>query len=191
MAGGDGDDTIYIGSDDVATGGAGDDLFVIDPTALTGGVITIDGMETSETSGDSLDFNGTLAGPVTYTAQGTDPGGRSGFATLTDGTVINFSNIETIICFARGTRILTPRGPVAIEALRPGDMVLTRDNGLQPIRWINSRRVAATGDFAPVHSDLIVSPQHRMLLKGAPPRAAVWPTRSACCGQTSGQRHDD
>ncbi|MFT6606008.1 MAG: Ca2+-binding RTX toxin-like protein [Halocynthiibacter sp.] len=178
MAGGDGDDTIYIGSDDVATGGAGDDLFVIDPTALTGGVITIDGMETSETSGDSLDFNGTLAGPVTYTAQGTDPGGRSGFATLTDGTVINFSNIETIICFARGTRILTPRGPVAIEALRPGDMVLTRDNGLQPIRWINSRRVAATGDFAPVHiaantmgndSDLIVSPQHRMLLKGHRP----------------------
>jgi hypothetical protein len=57
-------------------------------------------------------------------------------------------------------------------------MVLTRDNGLQPIRWINSRRVAATGDFAPVHiaantmgndSDLIVSPQHRMLLKGHRP----------------------
>ncbi|MGH1330704.1 MAG: Hint domain-containing protein [Paracoccaceae bacterium] len=178
MGGGDGDDTIYIGSGDVATGGAGDDLFVIDPAALTGGTITIDGLETSETNGDSIDFNGTLAGPVTYTAQGTDPGGRSGYATLTDGTVINFSNIETIICFARGTRILTPRGPVAIEALRPGDMVLTRDNGLQPIRWINSRRVAATGNFAPVHiaagtmgndSDLIVSPQHRMLLKGHRP----------------------
>lgn len=173
---GDGDDVIYLGSGDDALGGDGDDIFIIDPALLSGGTITIDGAETGEDgAGDVLDFNGTLAGPITWTAQGTDPGGRAGTATLTDGTVINFTNIETVICFARGTRILTPRGPVAIEALKPGDPVLTRDNGIQPVEWINSRRVPATGRFAPIHfaagamgneSDLIVSPQHRMLMKG-------------------------
>jgi len=179
LDGGAGDDLLRVGSGDTAIGGAGDDYFLIDPTALSGGTITIDGWETEEDGpGDRLDFNGQLSGRVTYTAKGTQPGGKSGYATLRDGTVVNFSNIETIICFARGTRILTPRGPVSVENLRRGDTVLTRDNGLQPIRWMNSRRVRAEGSFAPVRiaagamgneTDLFVSPQHRMLIKGAEP----------------------
>jgi len=179
LDGGDGDDTLFVGSGDTVAGGDGDDLFIIDPTLLTGGTITIDGLEGDEDDGgDVIDFNGTLAAPITWTAQGDDPGGRAGTATLVDGTVINFSNIEKVICFARGTRILTPRGPVAVENLRVDHMVLTRDNGLQPIRWINARRVPATGDFAPLliakgamgnDTDLVVSPQHRMLIKGPKP----------------------
>lgn len=54
------------------------------------------------------------------------------------------------LCFARGTAIATPDGPRAVEALSPGDMVLTRDNGPRPVRCIGSRTVDATGGAAPV-----------------------------------------
>ncbi len=87
-------------------------------------------------------------------------------------------------CFVAGSRIATAEGPVAIETLRVGDRVLTRDNGYRPIRWIGGREfgAGALADFPelrPVRiargafgadvpsADLMVSPQHRMLLAGA------------------------
>lgn len=85
-----------------------------------------------------------------------------------------FVTITSIPCFAAGTRILTPRGERAVETLRAGDLVETRDNGAQPLRWIGQRRVAALGRFAPVviepgamgaHRRLVLSPQHRVLLR--------------------------
>ena len=39
---------------------------------------------------------------------------------------------------AQGTRIKTLRGEVLVETLRPGDRVMTRDNGYQAIRWIGN-----------------------------------------------------
>ena len=39
---------------------------------------------------------------------------------------------------------------VAVEALAPGDLVLTTDEGAQPLRWSGRRRVPAEGDFAPI-----------------------------------------
>ena len=82
---------------------------------------------------------------------------------------------ESIICFATGTMIRTPHGDRRIEKLSEGDLVLTLDSGPQPIRWIASKTVRATGALAPVRfargvlgndRDLFVSPQHRMLLSG-------------------------
>lgn len=85
-------------------------------------------------------------------------------------------------CFTRGTLIETPRGPRRVEDLRPGDLVLTRDDGPQPIRWVGSRRldlgpqdadlrpvVLRAGAFGPgiPSRDLAVSPMHRLLLGGA------------------------
>lgn len=88
----------------------------------------------------------------------------------------------TVPCFAAGTMIETDRGPVAVESLSAGDLVRTRDHGLQPVRWIGSRqlgaaelsrsahlrpiriRAGALGPNAPLN-DLLVSPQHRVLVR--------------------------
>ena len=89
-----------------------------------------------------------------------------------------------VICFTRGTHIATPRGSIAVENLRVGDAVLTKDNGPQPVEWIGSRHMSGARLFAmprlrpirlrqgalgidrPEH-ELLVSPEHRMLISGA------------------------
>ena len=78
------------------------------------------------------------------------------------------------ISFARGTRISLASGEMrAIEALTPGDRLLTRDHGPQPLRWLGQTTLRAHGAFAPVviaagtlgnAGDLIVSQHHRMFL---------------------------
>ncbi|RVT82682.1 Hint domain-containing protein [Rhodobacteraceae bacterium CCMM004] len=88
-----------------------------------------------------------------------------------------------VVCFARGTRIATPDGPRAVEHLTAGDRVATLDDGAQPILWTGSRQITAARLFAmpdlrPVRiragalgggappGDLVVSPRHRILLRG-------------------------
>ncbi len=176
IVGGAGDDTISVGIGDGARGGDGDDYFTIDGSQTGTGNIAIVGGEGGETAGDTLDFNGLLDwGSLVITNPDDDAGGLSGTALLQDGTLVTFSEIEIIICFARGTGILTGLGERPIETLHAGDQIVTYDNGLQQIRWIGSRRVRATGNLAPIvirkdvlgnKRDLVVSPQHRMLLCG-------------------------
>ena len=176
MFGGSGNDTISFAEGDAAYGGDGDDTFVLaDYNEPANGTITIVGGNGGQTNGDTLKL-GKLADITSLNITGTGPNGQTGSVSLVDGTLVNFSEIENIICFTPGTHIATPRGARAIETLRVGDMVVTRDHGLQPIRWIQSRRVPAIGRFAPVRirpgvltgleRDLVVSPQHRMLFKG-------------------------
>nr|WP_281268144.1 Hint domain-containing protein [Pseudoroseicyclus aestuarii] len=45
--------------------------------------------------------------------------------------------------FTPGIMIATPRGEVPVEQLRPGDRVITRDNGIQEIRWAGRRDMGA------------------------------------------------
>ncbi len=84
--------------------------------------------------------------------------------------------IADVVCisFASGTLITLPGGAQRpIEALQPGDRVLTRDHGAQEIRWIGKATLRAKGAFAPIviaagtlgnHSNLIVSPHHRIFI---------------------------
>ncbi|KEJ90581.1 Hint domain-containing protein [Sulfitobacter donghicola] len=89
-------------------------------------------------------------------------------------TDVGFVNATSVPCFVAGTLIATPDGDRRAETLQPGDLVMTKDEGAQPLRWLGSRKVAATGDFAPIHirantlgqhRDLLVSPLHRVLIK--------------------------
>ena len=178
LNGEDGDDTISVAEGDVATGGDGDDTFLVTDLGEAGSsTINIVGGEGNETLGDTLDFQGLIPfGGITYTNTDDAAGGLAGFATLADGTVVNFDEIENVIvCFTAGTKISTPFGDRDIETLSIGDLVLTLDNGPQPIRWIGKRTVPAVGKLAPIRfmagafgndRDLTVSPQHRMLCDG-------------------------
>ena len=177
LSGGAGADDIRVGGGDIATGGDGDDTFTIDGAQLTGGgTIDVVGGEGDETGGDTLFFNGLLQqGSLTYTNTDDAAGGFSGTATLLDGTTVTFTEIENIICFAAGTRIATPQGDRPVESLRAGDMVLTRDDGPQPLQWVGRRAALADASQAPVTfapgtmgnaRPLRVSPQHRMLVGG-------------------------
>lgn len=87
-----------------------------------------------------------------------------------------------VACFTAGTLIKTIRGEVPVEGLGVGDLVLTQDKGYQPIRWIGCSeltdniltenyklrpiriKAGALGLDLP-HQDLLVSPQHRMLVR--------------------------
>lgn len=98
----------------------------------------------------------------------------SGFGTQNDAV--------TIACFAAGTQIETPGGPVDIAALQPGQHVMTLDRGPQPVRWIwrsvgpslqNHNdphpvllKAGSLGPASP-RSPLIVSPQNRVLIGDA------------------------
>ncbi|MCK0152014.1 Hint domain-containing protein [Marivita sp. S6314] len=83
---------------------------------------------------------------------------------------------DFVTCFVSGTRLATSHGQVAVEHLSIGQKVLTRDNGLQPVRWIGQSTCAAFGRCQPVRiragslatgipeRDLLVSQQHRMMI---------------------------
>ncbi|MEM6619315.1 MAG: Hint domain-containing protein [Pseudomonadota bacterium] len=80
-----------------------------------------------------------------------------------------------MVCFGAGTRVATPGGWRRVEDLAPGDLVETLDAGARPLAWVARRTVRAYGPLAPVIISegalgnvrpLVVSPQHRMLVKG-------------------------
>jgi hypothetical protein len=83
-------------------------------------------------------------------------------------------------CFVNGTMILTPQGERAVEDLKTGDLVITKDNGPQKILWAGKQDIvsAELSDFQPILikanafskgtpiRDLLVSPYHRLVIEG-------------------------
>ena len=91
---------------------------------------------------------------------------------------------DAVICFAAGTLIETQAGPVPVEELSRGTLIATRDNGFQPVQWIGCRALSAqeleaAPKLRPIRigagslgqgqpsRDLLVSPQHRVLVRSA------------------------
>ncbi|APX13465.1 Hint domain-containing protein [Tateyamaria omphalii] len=126
-----------------------------------------------------------IIGGVNYTAQigDVDLTLQDGAGGTVTGDDLTFDNTN-VVCFAKGTWIKTVRGERHIEELRIGDRVLTMDNGYQDIRWMGGTQVSsetlsenpklrpiriragALGSGLP-NSDLMVSRQHRVLVRSA------------------------
>lgn len=86
-----------------------------------------------------------------------------------------------VACFTPGTKIATVKGETRVEDLIAGDKIVTRDNGIQDIRWIGSKKIdwrimiaypylkpvlvrqGSLGNDLP-ERDLMVSPNHRVLV---------------------------
>ena len=94
--------------------------------------------------------------------------------TTSDFTVSQGSSsaVITVACYCVGTRIATPDGEVAVEALRIGDRVLTAAGEARPIRWIGRR--GYDGRFAAGNRDVLPVRDRRRRAgrRGAAPRPA-------------------
>ena len=200
LEGGDGNDSLFGGAgNDTLYGGAGDESFAVEAgnDVLDGGTgndrfdgglgDTVNG---GENLGDYDQLDLTAWGWSLTNVIHDPMNPENGVVQFLDasGAVIGsmaFSNIEKVVtCFTPGTLIATARGPEAVERLVPGDLIMTRDHGLQPLRWVGRRdlsladliagpklqpvRIAAgaLGAGLPLR-DMLVSPQHRMLMTGA------------------------
>ena len=105
------------------------------------------------------------------------------FHLLSDGNNGTFVEDDETPCFCRGTHIRTPKGEVPIEALRIGDLVTVAGGPPLPVKWIGRRsyrdwsavgntgvqpvlfKAGSLADRVPAR-DLLVSPEHAMLLDG-------------------------
>jgi hypothetical protein len=132
----------------------------------SGEIVTLNAAGTLTLLSDGLDGGDVFSYTVEDSAGNTD----TAFVTMT----------STVPCFTAGTLIATSKGLVPVECLGPGDLVFTRDHGLQPVRWAGKAERRASGKDAPVliaagtlgeHGPLEVSPQHRLLIVDA--RAAL------------------
>jgi hypothetical protein len=187
-------DVIVGGSGaDTLEGGEGNDRFIIrdgDVSSLSGPEF-IDGggrPGAADDDNDTIDLTAYGWSRVDIVRDSQDA--ENGYIRLLDADGreigrINFEDIETIIpCFTLGTMIQTDCGAVAVEDLRAGDLVLTRDNGLQPLRWVGRRDLSlpelmANPDLQPVRiacgtingvgpdREMLISPQHRVLIESA------------------------
>ncbi len=190
VTGGSGDDVIIGGKgDDTLTAGNGSttDTFVIRDGDGNDTITDFDPYEPDIIRFDMAEMNSyqdvldriTTDGPDTIITY--DDGSTTRLLNVnpSDLSSTNFEFGPEPVCIEAGARIATPVGPRPIECLRQGDLVDTRDNGPQPIAQIIADPIrfrgaadrrkpiliakGALGAGTP-SSDLVLSPQHRVLM---------------------------
>ncbi len=125
-------------------------LFRIGQSQLSG----FGGAIANFTPGDTIDVFGTVATGATYAngmltlENGSTPLGAiamPGLANPAGITLANDGNSGTFIvetpCFAAGTEILNVRGSIPVEQLCAGDVAVSGEGSLLPIRWVGHRSV--------------------------------------------------
>ncbi|MGD9862713.1 MAG: choice-of-anchor L domain-containing protein [Pseudodonghicola sp.] len=179
--------TALIAGDDVieVLGDSGTFDLLANDTSLAGGTLTITKINGQEVhvgdtitlpSGEQVILN--ADGTVTVLSDGDEETNTFTYeVTDSDGnTDTAFVKMTTVPCLVAGTLVETPDGPVAVEDLRPGDLVITRDDGPQPLRWCGRATRRAAGNDAPVvieagtlgnHARAELSQNHRVLLRSA------------------------
>ena len=208
LVGGDGNDSLDgEAGDDILEGGLGNDTFVYSPgdgndtitDFNTGNTGTLD--DGDSTNNDFIDLSAFYDniwelhadqaddGILNQSNDGVDGVDYSDNASMGAGSLTftgasadgsSFTSENTgVVCFTKGTLIKTIRGELPIETLRLGDLVVTRDNGPQPLIWIGQRRldkkalerapclrpIRILPDLIGADAPLIVSPQHGILLR--------------------------
>ena len=147
---------------------------------------------TSSWPGDTvtIDIGGgvqiTYTGTTFYLTDGTQVFTPTDGQALQNGTLVGASGVTIQgpldvgtdlgpTCFVAGTLIDTPDGPRPIEQIKVGDLVMTMDDGPQPVLWHQINHMSALDGNAPIRImagsldnsvDIYVSPQHRVLLQG-------------------------
>jgi len=194
--GGAGDDVIHGGGDnDVLNGGDGADTILVDTLGSNGVNNTTVNGGSGGNDCDTLDVTGLIdqGFEIVHLVKNPENEGAPGFhgqirlysPDTEQWANVNFTDIERVIpCFTPGTMILTAEGERPVESLRPGDRIITRDDGIQKLRWVGRRtlsgeEVSADDSLRPVRiaagalgqglpeRDMEVSPQHRMLIAGS------------------------
>jgi len=187
MIAGDSVQTALVAVDDQVDVGIGANTTIdvldndIGPSGATLTITHINGQTVSEGQTVTL-ANGvelTLNADGTMTVVGDDEESTTSFSyTVSDGagnTDVGLVEVSTMPCFVKGTLIDTARGPTTVERLEVNDLVLTRDNGFQRVRWVGQKTCVADHATGPIrvapnalghHGALMVSPQHRILMQG-------------------------
>ncbi len=155
--------------------GKGNAVALVDDGAVTSFVSFNDRPPVTATEGPASGLTSTQIGQAgANESLETNDGGASYF------TQIN-PNSGIIPCFTPGTYIATPTGDRLVEELAAGDLVITRDHGLQAIRWVGRKDISGArlhsnpqihpieikkDALGPEHPcrDMMVSPQHRIVI---------------------------
>lgn len=151
-------------------------------TGISGIILVSTAFTVTNNAAGSIDFNGHIysQGTVTFT--------RSGAGELN----VNSTTCSQIVCYLKGTLILTKQGFVPIENIKAGHQVITKGKiyknkfinkedqpQLEPVVWVSKFKVFnlnsksrpicikkdALGENRPFQ-DLYVSPGHSLLLNG-------------------------
>ena len=155
---------------------AGSEGFRVEILDDGGNVIATKEYFPTANSFSSRELDVSFPGEGEYTLRVTELGPNDSLGAIVD-------NFSLLICFAKGTKLRTETGQVAVEDLKIGQRLWTQSNGLQPLRWIASRKVSIAEQIAdpnlrPIRftannsgtlnptEPLLVSPQHRMVLRG-------------------------
>lgn len=167
-----------VGNDQFTANGASETYSGYGVGLFPNGDVAVEGPIGMNSNGTyTLYSESTIAPGTVVQLQPDQPGGGAGAQNQ-----FSLDTAAPVPCFAAGTAISTPMGAVPVESLKAGDLVLTADGAVRPVRWLGRQTVSMRfGDplrVTPVRvkagaldenvpsRDLVLSPDHALLVDG-------------------------